>query len=159
MVTPHAHATASAGRDAINRYVAAVPPGRRGALDRLVSDVREHIDPRFDETTDSGMPSWVVPHRIYPSGYHVDPALGLPFLSIANQKNYIAVYHMGVYSDPATLDWFIEQYARTGLRLNMGRSCIRFTNVERIPFELMAELTRRIDVDEFVRLYEKALAR
>ena len=158
MVTPHA---ASAGHavDSIDRYIASVPIERRDAYTRLVTDIDRQIDPRFAPTVAYGMPTWVVPHEIYPAGYHCDPTIGVPFLSLANQSRYIAYYHMGIYSDPATLDWFTEAFAKTGLRLNMGRSCIRFTNPSRIPFDLMAELTARISVDDYLAMYERTLKR
>lgn len=159
MVTMHADTTSRTGHDELDRYIASVPVERRAAYSRLIGDIRERIDPRFAVTFASGMPSWVVPHDIYPDGYHVDPTLGVPFLSLANQRSYIAYYHMGVYSDPATLAWFEAAYRATGMPLNMGRSCIRFANPARIPFGVMAALTARLDVDAFLEIYERALRR
>lgn len=159
MVSSHVEERGAGALDEIDRYVEAVPPARRDACTRLVDVVRDHLDPRFAATINYGMPTWVVPHDVYPEGYHVDPTLGVPFISVANQRSHIAYYHMGIAHDAPTLEWFRREFERTGATLNMGRSCIRFTNLARIPFDLMAELTHRIDVDEFVAIYERSMRR
>src|SRR5690606_14230421 len=103
------------------------------------------------------MIGWVIPHSIYPAGYHCDPKLPLPFLSIASQKNFVAVYHMGVYSDEKILNWFTEEYAKTiKTKLDMGKSCIRFKKMDQIPFDLIGELASKITVNEWIQTYEKA---
>lgn len=103
------------------------------------------------------MPSWYVPLEIYPDGYHCQKNQPLPFLSVANQKSHIAVYHMGMYADPALLDWFESEYLkRTGKKPDMGKSCIRFKKPGDIPFELIAELAAKMSPSDWIRLYESA---
>jgi hypothetical protein len=104
------------------------------------------------------MPSYVVPHEIYPSGYHCDTKLPLPFISIAAQKNFIALYQMGIYADPALLDWFISEFSKhSKSKLDMGKSCIRFKKPDQIPFELIAQLVQKITVQDWIHLYEQKL--
>lgn len=101
------------------------------------------------------MIGYVVPHSLYPPGYHCDPKLPLPFLNLASQKNFIAIYHMGIYADNKLLKWFTTEYAQVSkLKLDMGKSCLRFKKAEHIPYELIAELCTKMSVKEWVYLYE-----
>jgi len=107
-----------------------------------------------------GMIGYVVPHSIYPAGYHCAPELPLPFLSIASQKQFIGFYHMGVYADPELLAWFQHAYGLLGLRkLDMGKSCIRFKKWEEMPFELLGDLVSRVTVSDWIATYESKLKR
>lgn len=104
------------------------------------------------------MISWVVPKSIYPKGYHAKPSDALPFISLASQKNYFAVYHMALYSDENLLKWFKEQYAKQcKTKLDMGKSCIRLKKLEDIPFELIGELASKVGTKQWIEKYEKAL--
>jgi hypothetical protein len=106
------------------------------------------------------MISYFVPHSIYPKGYKCDPSLALPFVSIASQKNFIALYHMGIYMNPTLMDWFTAEFAkRVKGKLDMGKSCIRFKKLDAIPFDLIGELVSKMSVDEWIACYEKALKR
>jgi hypothetical protein len=105
-----------------------------------------------------GMMGWSVPHSIYPDGYHCNPDDPLPFIGIASQKNFIAVYHMGVYSDPKLLKWFTDEYKkRVPAKLDMGKSCIRFKKPDAIPFDLIGELASKMTVNDWITRYEMAL--
>jgi hypothetical protein len=104
-----------------------------------------------------GMLGWVVPHKLYPAGYHCDPKTPLPFLSIASQKNFIAVYHMGVYANEKLLKWFVSEFPKhSKSKLDMGKSCIRFKKPEDIPMKLIAELASKMTVNDWVTMYESA---
>ncbi len=101
------------------------------------------------------MPSYVVPHSIFPAGYHAKPSDPLPFLSIASQKNFLAFYHSGIYANPEISKWFIEEYPKhVKTKLDMGKSCVRFKKPELIPYDLIAELMKKITVKDYVDLYE-----
>ncbi len=143
-----------------NRYIAELPEDRKDFMQKLRETILKNLPKGFEETMQYGMISYVVPHSLYPDGYHCKPADALPFLSIASQKNHIAFYHMGIYSDPNLLKWFTEEYPKhsTG-KLDMGKSCIRFKNPKNIPFELFGELTTKISVDEWIAKYESVLKR
>jgi hypothetical protein len=104
------------------------------------------------------MIGYVIPHSVYPKGYHVTPQLPLPFISIASQKNFIAVYHGVVYMNEELMNWFVAEYPKhCKTKLDMGKSCIRFKKVDQIPFDLIGELTKRMTGNEFISLYESNL--
>lgn len=97
----------------------------------------------------------MVAKTIYPNGYHCTPEQPLPFLGIASQKNFIAIYHMGIYADPVLMKWFVEEYPKhCSTKLDMGKSCIRFKNVKNIPYDLIAQLVAAMSVDDWIRMYE-----
>jgi len=120
--------------------------------------INANIPDGFSEQMSYGHIGWVVPHSLYPAGYHCDPKLPLPFVSVASQKNFVALYHMSVYADPVLSQWFAEEYQKISeSKLDMGKSCIRFKKPERIPFELVGELMKKVTVDEWIRVYETTI--
>lgn len=138
-------------------YLENVDESRKVAFKKLYDTVNAHIPEGFEEQMSYGMIGWVVPHSTYPDGYHCSPELPLPFLSIAAQKNFFAVYHMGIYADETLLNWFVEEYPKYCKRkLDMGKSCIRFKKIEEIPFGLIGELCEKMSVENWVDLYEKS---
>jgi hypothetical protein len=140
----------------IEQYLAELPPDRQPAMEKLRKIIRKNIPKGFQETMSYGMIGYVVPHKIYPAGYHCDPKLPLPFLNIASQKNFIAVYHMGVYADSKLLKWFTEAHAKASAKkLDMGKSCIRYKKPEDIPFDLIGELAAKMKPDEWIVMYER----
>lgn len=141
-------------------YIAELPEERRGPVEKLRAVILKNLPEGFEETMNYGMIGYVVPHTLYPEGYHCDPKLPLPFINLASQKNYIALYHMGVYSDPDLLKWFKEAYAdRVPTKLDMGKSCIRFKKPEHIPYDLVGELCSKVGTSEWISRYEKAVKR
>ncbi len=139
--------------DQFEAYLSALPDSRSEPFRQLLSVIREHIDPGFVEVFDYGMPGWAVPFTRHPAGYHCDSTIPVPFLSIANQKQHIAVYHMGLTLDPEQHDWFVQTYAKTGMKLNMGKSCIRFTRMDSIPYGIIGELAGRITLEAYLERY------
>lgn len=136
-------------------YINQLPKERQEVIHKLRKTIRENIPKGFEETISYGMIGYVVPHSIYPAGYHCTPELPLPFLNIASQKNFIAVYHMGVYADKDLHNWFINEFPKHSKRkLDMGKSCIRFKNLEDIPYELLGELASKMTVDDWIEFYE-----
>lgn len=144
----------------VKDYLDELPEDRKKAINQLRTEIKTNLPKGFVEEMGSGMISYVVPHSLYPGGYHCDTALPLPFLGIASQKNFIAVYHMGLYADPDLLRWFQNEYPRhSKTRLDMGKSCIRFKKPDQIPFALMGTLASKITAQEWIKLYEKQLKR
>lgn len=136
-------------------YIAAISEDRRAAFEKLRETIVENIPDGFREGISYGMIGYIVPHELYPPGYHCDPKLPLPFVSIAAQKNFIALYHMGLYAMPELLDWFVSEYPKhTKSKLDMGKSCIRFKKPDDIPFDLIAQLMQKMSVDEWIATYE-----
>lgn len=146
-------------------YLDSLPEERQASMAKLRKVLRKNMPKGFAETMGYGMLGYVVPHTLYPAGYHCDPKLPLPFMGFASQKNFVAVYHMGIYADPKLLAWFTGEYAKRkkaapGLpALDMGKSCIRFKKPDLIPFDLMGELAGKTTVKEWIALYEKKLKR
>jgi len=141
-------------------YMDSLPEERKPAMEQLRNTIIKNLPQGFKETMGYGMLSWVVPHSMYPKGYHCDPKIPLPFLSIASQKNFIAVYHMGIYSDPDLLNWFTSEYPKhVKTKLDMGKSCIRFKKPDQIPFELIGELVQKMTPADWILKYEEALSK
>ena len=139
----------------IETYIKALPEERQAIMTALVACIRDALPHGFEERMNYGMPSWVVPHSLYAPGYHVDPALPLPFLSLASQKRHIGLYHMGLYASQPLMDWFVDAYTRhSTTKLNMGKSCIRFTNIKKIPVDLIEELCSKITPQAWIDVYE-----
>ena len=137
-------------------YLENVDESRKLAFKKLYDTINAHIPKGFEEQISYGMIGWVVPKSAYPDGYHCSPDLPLPFLNLAAQKNFFAVYHMGIYADETLLNWFVEIYPKHCKRkLDMGKSCIRFKKIEEIPFELIGELCEKMSVEQWISLYEK----
>jgi len=141
--------------DAVEQYVHALPEERKEVLSKLLEIIREHLPDGFQECIMYNMPGWVVPHSTYPKGYHVDSSSPLPFLNVASQKNHIALYHMGVYSDPSLLEWVKQEYPKhSTTKLDMGKSCIRFKNMKKIPYEFIGKLCAKMTPEEWIQQYE-----
>ena len=139
-------------------YMAEIPEERQKAFNKLRSVIKKNLPKGFSETMGYGMMGWVVPHSKYPAGYHCNPKDPLPFIGIASQKNFIAIYHMGVYANPALLKWFTTAHAKASpKKLDMGKSCIRYKKPDDIPYELIGELASKMTPDEWIAIYEKVL--
>ncbi len=140
----------------VNEYIDQIPEDRKEAMQRLRQVILENLPEGFIEEINYGMIGYVVPHSIYPSGYHCNPKLPLPFIAIASQKNFIALYHMGVYANPALYEWLVEEYPKhSKAKLDMGKSCMRFKKPEQIPFELIGQLVSKMTVEDWIQCYER----
>ena len=141
-------------------YIESLPEDRKAAMEELRKVINDNLPKGFSEGMGYGMLGWAVPHSKYPAGYHCDPKLPLPFLSISSQKNAISFYHMGLYADKDLHDWFVAEYPKhSRTKLDMGKSCVRFKKPEVIPFGLIAELVSKMTPDEWIALYESNLKR
>ena len=139
-------------------YLEELPEDRQAPMNQLHKLFKKYLPKGFKDTMSYGMITYTVPHSLYPAGYHCDPKQELPFISIASQKQFIAIYHMGIYGEPKLLEWFTEAYAALGIgKLDMGKSCIRFKNPSKIPYELIAELAAKLTPQQWIALYEKNL--
>ena len=139
-------------------YINQVPEDRQDALKKLRISINNNLPKGFKECINFAMIGYVVPHNIYPDGYHCDPTLPLPFISFASQKNAITFYHMGIYAKPELYDWFVNEYPkRCKGKLDMGKSCVRFRNVDEIPYDLIAELVQKMTVEEWISIYESII--
>ncbi|WP_345992133.1 DUF1801 domain-containing protein [Chryseobacterium sp. Chry.R1] len=139
----------------IEEYIAWIPEERKEAFKKLFDAVNNNLPKGFSSNTGYGMVGWGVPLETYPAGYHCTPGSPLPFISLASQKNFIALYHMGIYAKPDLLEWFVEEFPKHSTKkLDMGKSCIRFKKMEDIPFELISELSKKMTVEDWIECYE-----
>lgn len=143
--------------EAVSSYLQALEPTRAQTILALRTEIIAHIDPRFEEGMQYGMPSWYLPHSLYPAGYHCDPTQPLPFLSLASQKNHIALYLFCIYCDHADKNRFIEEWQASGHRLDMGKACVRVRRQEEIPLDVIGRSVRRASVEKFIAAYEAGL--
>lgn len=140
-----------------DEYQLSLPEERKEAIQELRKILKENLPKGFEEIIDYGMLGYVVPHTLYPHGYHCNPKKALPFIAIASQKNFIALYHMGIYADPQLYSWFITEYPKHAKgKLDMGKSCIRFKKTDDIPFDLIKSLATKMNVNQWIDLYEKS---
>lgn len=143
-----------------DEYIAQVPEERQAIMQKLRKIIKNNLPKEFEEGMNYKMIGYYVPHSIYPKGYHCDASLPLPFMNIASQKNSINLYHSGIYAKKELYDWFVAQYPNHSKRkLDMGKSCIRFKKIEEIPFDLIAELCRKMTVKQWIDIYETNIKR
>lgn len=140
----------------VNDYITELPEDRKEIVEKIRKTVIANLPKGFEETMGYGMMGYVVPHSIYPKGYHCNPKEPLPFMGVASQKNFIAFYHMGIYADEKLYDWFVAEYPNhCKTKLDMGKSCIRFKKMNDIPYELLAQLVAKMTVQDWISLYEE----
>ncbi|MEO1012412.1 MAG: DUF1801 domain-containing protein [Bacteroidota bacterium] len=146
--------------DSPETYLAQLTPERQEAMSNLRKTVLKSLPKGFEEQMSYGMLGYVVPHSLYPNGYHCDPKLPLPFINLGSQKNYVALYHSGIYAKKELLDWFVGEYPKyCKTKLDMGKSCIRFKKMDDIPYALIAELCGKMTPKQWIAIYEKAIKR
>ena len=135
-----------------------IPEDRKEAFTNLHQTIVSNLPEGFEPGISYGMLGYVVPHHLYPAGYHCKPSEPLPFVSIASQKNSINFYHMGIYADATLLNWFVAEYPKhSKQKLDMGKSCIRFKKPEYIPYELLGQLMQKMTAVQWIALYERNL--
>ena len=142
----------------VEAYIAALPEDRKKVILKLREIILSNLSEEFSEQISYGMIGYVVPLSIYPAGYHAKKGEPLPFLALASQKNYIAIYHMGLYGNAEIEKWFVEEYAkRVPTKLDMGKSCIRFKKLDIIPYDLIGDLCRKISIQDYIQFYEQTI--
>jgi hypothetical protein len=146
--------------DEIETYLAAIPEARKPSFLRLLNIVKENLPEGFEISYNYGMIGFTVPLSRYPEGYHVKANTPLPFINLANQKNFIALYHMGLYANKELMNWFVNEFpSHSKRKLDMGKSCIRFKKPEEIPFALIKELVQKMTCEDWIACYESQINR
>lgn len=144
--------------NSVDEYFENIPEDRKEVMNKLRRVIKKNLPKGFTEELSYGMPGFVVPHSIYPAGYHCKPEEPLPFISVASQKHFVALYHMGIYAKPELMNWFVSEYPKhCNTKLNMGKSCVRFKKLDNIPFDLIGELITKMSCDEWVNIYESQI--
>ena len=137
-------------------YINSLAFDRKQTITQLINVIEQNIPKGFKKVMNYGMPSFVIPHTIYPNGYHCDTTLPLPFIGVSNQKSSISLHHMGLYADPELLNWFKSEYPKhSNTKLDMGKSCIRFKKFNEIPYELIGILSNKMTVNNWIDIYEQ----
>lgn len=139
----------------VNEILKSVSEEKAESFNKLHNVIVKNLPKGFEAAISYGGLSYVIPHSLYPAGYHCKPSEPLPFASIASQKSSINFYHMGIYSSPKLLEWFVNEYPKhSKQKLDMGKSCIRFKKLDEIPYELIGELMQKMSAKEWIDIYE-----
>ena len=142
------------------QYLAELPEDRKEAMLAIRKQILDNLPAGFVEVMQYGMLCYVVPHSIYPKGYHCTPELPLAYMSLASQKNSVNLYSMAIYGSPKLLEWFTAEYPKyCKTKLDMGKSCIRFKKMNDIPFQLIGELSSKLAPEQWIEMYETNLTR
>lgn len=140
----------------IDAIFAALPAERIEPFHKLHDVIMKNLPKGFEAAISYGMLGYVIPHNLYPAGYHCKPSEPLPFASIASQKGSLNFYHMGMYADPELLNWFVKEYPKhSKQKLDMGKSCVRFKKMDDIPYKLIAALMKKMSAQKWIETYEK----
>ena len=143
-------------KDSVKDYINLLESDREKIITQLINVIEQNIPKGFEKVMNYGMPSFVIPHSIYPEGYHCDATLPLPFIGVSNRKSSISLYHMGLYADPELLNWFKSEYPKySNTKLDMGKGCIRFKKFNEIPYELIGILSNKMTVKNWIDIYEQ----
>ncbi|GIW80790.1 MAG: hypothetical protein KatS3mg105_2597 [Gemmatales bacterium] len=143
----------------VDEYLAELPEERRAVIQAIRNVIRKHLPKGYEEGMQYGMIGYYVPHGIYPDGYHCDPKQPLPFAGLAAQKNHFAIYLMFLYANPEQLAWFQKEWAKTGKKLDMGKSCVRVKNLDDVPLNVIGQAIRRVPVKKYIEHYETTMRR
>ncbi len=139
--------------DSVEDYLDSLPEERREAVSAVRDTINASLPEGYAEQMDWGMISWVVPLELEPDTYNGKP---LCYVALASQKRHLSVYLMGLYTDGPELEWFERQYAERGLKLDMGKSCVRFKRLEDLPLDVLGEVVGKIGVQEYIDRYDAA---
>jgi hypothetical protein len=141
----------------VSEYLAELPADRRLAIEAVRKVIRQNLDAGFEEGMQYGVIGYYVPHSLYPPGYHCDPRQPLPFAALASQKNYMSLYLMCVYGDPNQLKQFQAAWAKSGKKLNMGKSCVRFARLDDLALDAIGDAIRRVSAKGYIEACERAM--
>jgi hypothetical protein len=140
----------------VTDYLKGLPKERKEAIQTVRKEILKKLPNGFKETMQYGMISYVVPLKTYPIGYLEDGKTPLPYASLASQKNHMVIYLMSTYGDKELAKWFEKEYKKSGKKLNMGKSCVRFTKLENLAVDVIGKAIAKTSVKTFIEMYEKA---
>jgi len=144
----------------IDDYILSLPEDRSKVIEKLREVIQANLPNGFVEDFNYGSIGFIVPHTIYPQGYHVEPTQPLPFIGISNRKNYITFSHWGLYINREILQWFKEEYSKQAkYKLSMGKSCVNLKRMDDIPYDLIGLLCKKITVEEYIKMYKQAFVK
>ena len=133
----------------VDEYLAELPGDRRVQISEVRQVILESLPPGYEEAMNWGMITYQVPLEKYPDTYNKQP---LMYAALASQKNHMAVYLSGIYADEKARREFEETYRASGKKMDIGKSCVRFRNLENLPLDLIGKAVAAYDVDSFIQL-------
>ena len=141
--------------DTVDDYLAKLPADRRTAIARVRDVINAKLPKGYEERLQWGMISWCVPESALPARevYNKQP---LCIAGLASQKNHMAVYLMSVYGDAGLRTWFESAYKKSGKKLDMGQSCVRFKSLDALPLDVIGEAISKVSVEKYVEIYRRA---
>ena len=146
--------------ETVEQYLSELPEDRKLPMSNLRNIIKNNIPKGFEEIMSYGMIGYVVPHSVYPKGYHCNPKLPLPYINIGSQKNFIVLHHLGIYGSTKILDWFVSEYPKHAKhKLDTGKGCVRFKKTNEIPYLLIEELIKKISLEKYIAQYEESINR
>ena len=143
----------------VSQYLAELPSDRRAAIEALRKVILANLDDDYEEGMQYGMIGYYVPHSVFPPGYHCNPNEPLPFAGIASQKQHLSLYLGGVYCGCVEGDetdearWFRDAWTRTGKKLDMGKSCVRFRKLDDLSLDAIGDVVRKVSVAKYLETY------
>jgi len=140
----------------VEEYLAELPEERRAVVAEVRRLILEHLPDGYQERMNWGMITYEIPLARYPKTYNGQP---LGYIALAAQKQYYSLYLMGVYADSDQERRLREVYAERGLRLDFGKSCLRFRRLEELPMDLIAELVAATPPEAHIAQYEASRKR
>lgn len=143
----------------VEEYLAELSPERRASIEAVRKVILSNLDSDCEEGMQYGMIGYFIPHRIYPAGYHCDPRQPLPYACLASQKNYMSLYMMCLYAHTPLAQWFETEWKKTGKKLDMGKSCLRFKSSDDLALEVIGEAIRRVPASKYIEIYESAFVK
>jgi hypothetical protein len=139
----------------VEEYLDELPPDRHDAICAVRDVINENLPEGYEESMSYGMIGWGIPLEDYPDTYNGQP---LGIAALASQKNYMALYLMGLYAEEGLEEWFRQQYAERGLKLDMGKSCVRFKSLDDVPLDVIGEVIQRVPPERYIAQYEASRA-
>ncbi len=137
----------------VEQYLAELPDDRRSAIETVRDEILRRLPDGYVETMNWGMISYEIPLADYPNTYNGKP---LMYAALASQQNHMAVYLSGVYATDGRRDDFLARYRESGKKLDMGKTCVRFTKIDDLPVELIGDSIASLEPEEFIAVYEEA---
>ncbi|MBL8809425.1 MAG: DUF1801 domain-containing protein [Planctomycetaceae bacterium] len=141
----------------VDQYLKEIPADRRNDINAVRGVLKANLPEGYEEIMQYGMIGYVVPHRLFPQGYHCDPRQPLCFAGLASQKNHLSLYLMPLYGESPELTWFETEWKKSGKKLDMGKCCIRFKKADDIPIDLIGKLVARWPVSRWTEIYQSML--
>jgi hypothetical protein len=143
------------GDKSVDEFIKSLPEDRQSAISTVRRTILSHLPKGYVECLQGRMIGYVVPHSLYPAGYHCDPRQPLPYAALTVPKSHIALHLMSVYGDAATDQWFRKAYKATGKKLDMGKACLRFKKLDDLPLDVIGQLIARTTVKAYIARIEK----